>query len=72
MLPLRHRRLVARDAVGVDVGRDGRLVVVRGGPLGGQQQVVDLAVSLVDGQGLAEVVEVTVQVHVFVGGAPRV
>ncbi len=72
MLPLRDGRLVARHAVGVDVGRDGGLVLIRGRPLRGQQQVVDLAVSLVDGQGPAEVVEVAVQVHVFMRGAPRV
>ena len=54
------------------IAADGGVVGRRGRPFLGQQQRLQFAVGLVDRQRLAEVVEVAVQVHVLVGGAPDV
>ena len=68
MLPLRDGGLPGRFAPGGDKALHGRHVVGCGWPLGRQQQGLDLAVGFIDRQGAAEVVEVAVQVHVFVRG----
>ena len=69
VLALRHRRLKTGQAMGLNVGADGSSVVLAGRPLRRQQELVKLGIGLVDGQRLAEILKVAVEVDVLVGDA---
>ncbi|MCY1166617.1 hypothetical protein D9M73_65630 [compost metagenome] len=70
MLAPRDRGLIGFHAFFADVTAGGRRIGLGRRPFVGQQQRLQLAVSLVDRQRLREVLEVAVQVHVFMRGAP--
>jgi hypothetical protein len=72
MLPLCHRRLEPRHAMGLHIGADGGLVGSVRRPLRRQQQGVQFPIRRVGRQRAREILEVAVQVDVFLRDATQV
>jgi hypothetical protein len=72
VLPLRHRGLEPRHAMLLHVGADGRLVRSIWRPLRRQQQGVQFRIGRIGWQGCREILEIAVQVDVFLRDTAQV